>query len=61
MTHTHTQNLTKNIVPYRIAYNFKCRKTKYFFIGSKKLCTSLYHSIQIRLIGPEPIPPVIKT
>ena len=53
-THTHTQNPTKNT-------DSKCRKTKSYFIGSKKkkMYCSSYH--KIRLIGLEPIPPVIKT
>ena len=36
-------------------------KLKSYFIGSKKLCTTLDHLIQMRLIGLEAILPVIKT
>ena len=52
-THTHTES-HKNT-------DSKCRKTKSYFIGSKKkkMYCSSYH--KIRLIGLEPIPPVIKT
>ena len=38
---------------------FKCRKTKILFEVKKYV--SLYHLIQIRLVGIEPTLPVIKT